>query len=113
MNGWKLWLLGAVGVVALTTITYMYVREQGAAAQREKQYKAQIEAFVKDVAKADEVTRNLEAQLTAMRTDNANLKKELEDETNRNPVYTNPACNVPADGLRLYNAARAAGAVAR
>jgi septal ring factor EnvC (AmiA/AmiB activator) len=109
---WKTHLILAVGLAALATLGFLYVREQGAASEREKQFKARVEAFELEVKKSNEVARNLEAQLTAMRAGNEQLKKELDDESNRNPVYTTSACNTPVDGLRLYNAARQ-GASAR
>jgi septal ring factor EnvC (AmiA/AmiB activator) len=88
--------LAAVGV-------YRYIRHQGVIAEREKQFKAQVEAYQNDVAKANEVAQKLEAQLEQLRLEKEKLTKDLRDETNRDPVYR--SCRVPADGLRLLRRA--------
>lgn len=93
-----------VGLAALGVLVFVWVREQGAIVEREKQYKVQLEAFQKDAEASKIISRGLEVQLANMREANAQLTKELENETA--PVYT--SCITPDSGLRILNAARAA-----
>lgn len=113
MSNLKANVILTLSLVAIAVLCFMVVREQGASAEREKQFKADVEAYKKHIDKATRIAADLEAQLTAMRLNHDNLRKELEDETLRNPVYVSADCNVPADGLRIYNDTRAQGSAAR
>ena len=101
------------GVLALTAVSgvYLYVRQQGVNAEREKQYKLQIENYKKSVEKANAVATVLESNLAAVEATNRQLNKRLNNELSKDPVYRE--CVVPADGLRLLNEAIANTASAR
>jgi hypothetical protein len=97
----KLLIVGAFAAALIGGL--WYVRHLGVIAEREKQQAAIIEGFQKDVAKANAVAVELEAKLAEARAAQEKLTKELNDETNRNPVYR--SCRVPADGVRLLRRA--------
>lgn len=67
-------------------------------------------AIEKKWEEAFKLSSDLEKQLAAQRETNEKLKEDLDDEIAKNGVYR--ACVVPADGVRLYNAA-VSGAPAR
>lgn len=84
-----------------------YVRHQGVVAERERQRAAEMQAYVEAAAKANAVARKLETELAALDVANKQLAKDLERETNRDPIYR--TCVVPKQGVGLLQQAIAKG----
>ncbi len=95
-------LYAAIGALLALLAAFAYVRHTGVVAAREKQFKADVEAYQKQAAKADSIARALEVELAKQRDAMDKLKEELQNETAK-PIYRD--CRVPADGVRLLRKA--------
>ena len=95
-------LIGALALVG-TGGVYIYVKHQGALAEREANYKAQIAAYKVSVDKANAISLALESKLEQSRMQINKMNERLKHELTKEPVYIE--CIVPASGVQLLNSA--------
>lgn len=105
------YIIAAVVALAGFGGLYAWVRYQGVVAEREAQYKKDVERYKAAVAKAATISEGLEQKLAQTRAEVLKLNERLNDEVTNNPVYVE--CRVPADGVRVLNQALAGGSAAR
>lgn len=82
---------------------FLYIKHLGVVAEREKTFKASVEAYKSEVEKSARIAAELEAELVKQRDMVNKLREELQDEVKVNPTYRN--CIVPANGMRLLKQA--------
>ena len=92
-----------VGLLTLFSVggIYVFVRHQGAQAEREANFKRAIEAYVAEVSKANRVSVALAKKLNLSRLEVRNVNERVDDELSKEPVYYQ--CVVPASGVQLLN----------
>jgi len=95
----KIDVIMGLGLVALCAIALLWVHERGAVSEREKQFISQLEAYDRQIRKADVIARGLEDQLTQLKDANMQLTKELENEINHDASYR--SCQVPVAGVKF------------
>lgn len=91
-------LLGVSGTVA-------YIHHKGVLAERERQQNEQIAAYLAAVMQSQAVAQALEADLYKLKVTNAKLRKELDNETHKDPIYRE--CILPVSGVRILQSALA------
>lgn len=105
--GWlwqaAIWLFFAVLAVLLFLFWVASVKRDAVEKERAEVHARQLEAYRKASEETQKVAEALEQTLANQKTINSQLNERLDDEIRKNGVYR--ACVLPADGLRLYNAA--------
>jgi len=94
-----------IGIMALvgTSGVYIYVKRQGVMAEREANYRLQIETYRDAVDKANAISITLEGKLEQSRKQINKMNERLRYELTKEPVYSE--CRVPDSGVQLLNSA--------
>lgn len=79
------------------------IRKDAVQEERANQLTLKLKEFQQSALATQQVAEALENTLANQKNINAELNERLEDEINKKPIYR--SCVLPADGLRLYNAA--------
>jgi len=105
MNVWIFRLILVLGVLGGAYGAILAIKHWGAVEEREKIALADKAKMEEKWAESFNLSSALEKELAARDAANQKLKEDLDAEISKNGVYA--ACRLPADGLRLYNAALA------